>query len=184
MIVKIQIIAAVLAFGLAGCDSNVQTAERSETIKSAGTIREIDAENRRFIVRADGHILTLRATDQVQNFDQLEVGDRIRVEYTETVAVGMALPGDSGTPEAASISLKAPVGAKPGVAELEMVSVVLQFLAYDTRDNMATLRSQNGDILRVHVAREMRSFAKSRQPGDRILIGFERAAAITVEPAG
>lgn len=175
--------AAFLAMTTAACDTDVLSADRTETTSSVGTIREIDTANRRFIVRADGQILTLRATEAVRNFDQLEVGDRIRVEYEETIAVGMADPSDTGATEAMSAGIAAPEGAKPGAAEVEIVSMVVEFLSYDSRAKTATLRTQEGDILVVGVAREMRAFAKARQTGDRITIVFERAAAIYVEPA-
>lgn len=181
---KIGIIAASLAlFTLAACDTDVLTAERSDSVSSVGTVREIDPVNRRFVVRADGEILTLRATEAVRNFDQLEVGDRIRVKYEESVAVGMAEPADTGEPVALSAGIAAPEGDKPGVAEAEVISVVLEFLIYDPREKIATLRAANGDMLKVSVPREMRKFAKARQPGDRITVTFRRAAAIYVEPA-
>ncbi|MFC3118135.1 hypothetical protein ACFOHS_07355 [Jhaorihella thermophila] len=101
---------------LAACsERGVTNAQMSETVTAAGTIREIDRENRRFVVRTDGAVLTLRATDTLRNFDQLEVGDRIRVNYTEAIAVDMALPGEDGT-DSAQVLAAAPEGAKPGAA--------------------------------------------------------------------
>ncbi|MFV0515508.1 MAG: hypothetical protein ACK5MY_17995 [Jhaorihella sp.] len=178
------LLASVLALlSLSACDTNILSAERDTTVSAVGTVREIDPANRRFVVRADGQVLTLRATDTLRNFDQLEVGDRIRVEYEESVAVGMALPGDTGQPEAIAAGAAAPEGAKPGAAGFEAVSVVVDFIAYDQRAKTATIRTQEGDILRVAVPSEMRKFAKARQPGDRIVVDFERAVAIFVEPA-
>jgi hypothetical protein len=179
----ILIAAALALLTTTACDNDVLSAQREKSISSVGTIREIDPEARRFVVRTDGQILTMRATETVRNFDQLEVGDRIRVNYLSSVAVAMASPGDPGQTEVASIGMVAPEGARPGIAGAEMISVVMQFIAYDPRDHMATLRTSNGDILRVRVARELRGFARARQPGDRIAITFERAAAVTVEPA-
>jgi hypothetical protein len=179
----ILIAAALAVLTTAACDTDVLTADRETTVSSVGTVREIDAANRRFVVRSDGRVLTLRATETVRNFDQLAVGDRIHVNYRESVAVSMAAPSDPGQTEAISIGMVAPQGARPGMAEAEAISVVMQFIAYDPRSRAATLRTGNGDILRFNVPREMRSFARARQPGDRIAITFERAAAITVEPA-
>lgn len=175
--------AALALLSLSGCDTDILSAERDKTTSSVGTVREIDSASRRFVVRADGQILTLRATDTLRNFDQIEVGDRIRVEYEESVAVGMALPGDTGQPEAVAAGVAAPEGAKPGAAGFEAVSVVVDFIAYDPRARTATIRTQEGDILRVAVPREMRKFARARQPGDRIVVDYERAVAVFVEPA-
>jgi uncharacterized protein YuzE len=177
----------VLAGGLtllaAACSQPATEASRSETVSSVGVVREIEPDTRRFTVRADGQILTLRATDQVKNFDQLAVGDKIRVEYQESVAVGMALPEDDGAPVGASFVATAEEGDKPGVAAIEILSGVVEFVSYDPKTKIATLKLQDGTVAVVEVAREMRGFAKSRQPGDLIEITFQRATAITVEPA-
>ena len=58
--------AALALLSLSGCDTDILSAERDKTTSSVGTVREIDSASRRFVVRADGQILTLRATDTLR----------------------------------------------------------------------------------------------------------------------
>lgn len=183
MAVRVFIAALVLAL-TTGCEQQeVLFAERSETRSTIGTIRELNPETRQFVLRIEGSTLTLRATEAMINFDQLEVGDRVRVEYEESIAAEMALADDTGETIAAGISAAGPAGDKPGVAAVEVVSTVVEFLAYDPQGKKAILRLSDGSITTVKVAREMRDFAKSRTVGDRILVTYSVASAITVEPA-
>ena len=179
---KLNLILAAAALSLsAACDQDILTAERSTSLSEVGTVKEVDQDTRRFVVRTNAQTLTLRASDQVVNFDQIEVGDKIRLEYEESLAVGMADPSDDGEAVGASLEARAAEGDKPGIAKADIVSIVAQFIAYDTRDNSATIRLNNGEISRVSVAREMRAFAKARKPGDRITIVYERAVALFIE---
>jgi hypothetical protein len=181
---KVAILAAGLGIALTGCSTFVTSAEQVETVESVGIIRTIDRTNRRLEVLADGQILTLKVNDQVSNFDQLELNDRIKVAYQEAVAVEMALPGDDGQPQSLNVEATAADGEKPGYAEIELETFVVEFLAYDPRSKTATYRLQDGTVARAVVPRELRGFARSRTPGERVVVGTERAVAIMVEPVG
>ena len=183
MTLRLILVSAILALTSA-CAQDVTTAERSETIKSTGTITEIDKEARRFIVRGDGKLTTLRATEQVRNFDQLEVGDRINFEFTEKIAVGMADPADSGELAGASYGSVAEPGARPGASAGGVVTFVVDFLGYDAASNIATIKTPDGEIEEVVVQPEMQAFARNRSPGDRIVVAIRAALAVSVDPAG
>ena len=173
--------------GVAGCsylplgDTTQATRESSESI--VGTIREIDKESRRFVLRIDGQTLTMRANEGVINFDQLEAGDRVRVEYFESVAVSLGSPDDLAAPVGGALTVLPPEGALPGMLNLGTVTTTAEFLSYDRREHVALLRFASGDAEYVAVPRELRAFAAAREPGDRIVITYDVASAVTVEPA-
>jgi hypothetical protein len=183
----IPIVAALMLTGVAGCsylpvgDTTTATRESSESI--VGTIRSIDTENRRFVLRIDGQVLTMRAGEGVINFDQLEVGDRVRVTYFESTAVSLGSPGDLATPVGGALTVLPPEGARPGMLNVGTVTSTAEFLSYDRRNHVALLRFASGDAETVNVPPEMRAFAEARQPGDTIVITYDVASAITVEPA-
>jgi hypothetical protein len=181
------LVAALLLSGVAGCgylpvgDTTQATRETSESI--VGTIREIDRENRRFVLRIDSQVLTLRANEGVINFDQLEVGDRVRVEYFESTAVSLGAPGDLAEPVGGALTVLPPEGARPGALSLGTVTTAAEVVSYDRSRHVALLRFASGAIEPVAVPPEMRAFAAARQPGDRVVITYDVASAITVEPA-
>lgn len=175
-------LAAVAALFLAACEPQVDYAEAVETDSRTGSVQSIDQENRRFQVLSEGQLITFKADGRVANFDELEVGDRITIEYVEGVALGMADPSDTGETMGAGIAGTAPLGAKPGAAGAEVLSGVVQFLSYDTRSHVATTRLAGGEIALFAVRPEFRSFARSRKPGDRVAVVYERAVAVSVTP--
>jgi hypothetical protein len=181
------LIAALMLSGAAGCsylplgDTTQATRETSQSI--IGTIREIDKENRRFVLRIDGQTLTMRANEGVINFDQLEAGDRVRVEYFESVAVSLGSPDDLAAPVGGALTVLPPEGALPGMLNLGTVTTTAEVISYDRRQHVALLRFASGSEEFVAVPRELRAFAAARQPGDRVVITYDVASAITVEPA-
>lgn len=181
MRLKLSLVAATLA-ALAAC-APTDFAETTTTQERTLTVREIDRENRTFSVAGGGQRFSVRANDGIANFDQIEVGDRVRVAYTQSVAVAMALPDDTGDTVAISADARRAPGARPGAFSGEALSVVVTFVAYDPRTNDATLRTQDGSLLIVTVQPGLRRFAAARQPGERIAVELIEARAVSIEPA-
>lgn len=170
---------------LAGCDTMMGSttyAERSESVTLTGSIVDIIPEGRLFRVQDGRTSVTFRAGPQVANFDQLEVGDRITLDYFESVAVGMADPADPGTAIGEVAMGAAEIGEKPAGAALGSASTVVEFLSYDEKTNSAVLKLNDGTIERVSVPKEMQAFASARMAGDRIAVAVDRAIAIQVTP--
>jgi hypothetical protein len=173
--------AAILA-AVASCAPS-DFAENTTTLERTLTVREIDRENRTFSVTGGGERFSIRANDGIANFDQIEVGDRVDVVYTQSVAVAMALPDDTGETAAIRAAARPALGARPGAFTGQALSAVVTFVAYDPRSNDATLRTQDGRLLITHVQPELRRFAAARQPGERIAVELVEAFAVTIEPA-
>ena len=179
--------AAAMALLLAACDmmpaGDVTSAERVETSTAVGTIREVDRANRRVVLRIDGRTLTLRANEAVPAFDIVEVGDRVRVTYTEAVAVDMALPDDTGERETVAGGGLFVEAGTIGRAEGGVTSAVYEVVTFDRGSNKATLITPEGETIVVDVPSELRAFARSRVPGDRVLITVAIGTAIALELA-
>lgn len=161
----------------------VDSAERTETLTRTLTVRDIDRDARRLTVTGDGQRFVLRASEDVRNFDQIAVGDRVNIEYVESIALQMAAPGDPGTAVAVGGAAVAAEGQKPGVAAGSAISGVVQFLNYDRVKQTVLFRTQSGDIFATSVAPELRSFAASRQAGDFVAVTYATGIAVGVTPA-
>lgn len=181
MRLKFALAAVGLAL-LAACGPT-DFAENRTTLERTLTVREIDRENRSFAVSGDGQRFNVRVSEAVVNFDQIEVGDRVNLAYTRSVALAMALPGDSGETVAASAAAVAPAGARPGAFSGDVLSAIVTFVAYDPRSHDATVRTRDGRLLITRVPRELRRFAAARRPGERIAVKLTEAFAVSVEPA-
>ena len=172
----------VLLAVLAACGPT-DVAETATTFERTLTVREIDRANRTFSVAGGGERFSIRANDGIANFDQIEVGDRVNVTFTQSTAVSMALPNDTGETAVLSADARRAQGQRPGAFSGQVLSAVVTFVAYDPRTNDATLRTQDGRLLITNVPVELRRFAAARQPGERIVVELVEAVAIAIEPA-
>ena len=179
--------AATLALTLAACDllpaGDVTSADRDETFTTVGTVQSVDRVNRRVVLRIEGRTVTLRANEAVRAVDIIEPGDRVRVTYTEAIAVDMALPDDTGERQVTTTEGVFVDTGTVGRAAAEVMSGVYEVVSYDRWRHEATLINPEGATIVVDVPREMRAFARSRQPGDRVLITYAIGAAIALELA-
>ncbi len=170
----------VLVFALAACDQGTTSAERQVNVENVGTITDLDREKRRVIIRVDGRLLTLRVSEEIESFDQLTQGDRVRFAYQEAVAVRMAFPGEAETVSSDSAGTVALASVPPDLNSSARSLFIATFLEYDPRSKQASLELADGSSLLVFVPSELRSFARARSRGDQILIEstFKRAVSI------
>ncbi|MDW4549439.1 hypothetical protein R5H32_08755 [Defluviimonas sp. D31] len=175
-------IAALLAFP--SYSQSTDSAERSDTITMKGRIEAVDAETRQVTITGeDGESTVFEAGDNVANFDQIEVGDQVTLEYAGGVALAMADPADDGAPEMVISEARAALGDKPGAATVEIVTFVVEVVSYDSENQMATVIFPEGDERTLPVDDRMVEFAKSRQPGDRVLVVVGQSVAVAVTPS-
>jgi hypothetical protein len=180
---RLALAAAIAATVALSACTPPETASRTESISVAGTVTAIDKASRRVVVQGPDRTVQYRVSDEVQNFDQVEVGDEVTLEYFESVAVAMADPEDTGESLVDVFGARADPGQRPGALGAMVGTVVVEFIGYDPRSHVAEIRTPEGEIVSVTVAEELRRFASTRQPGDRVLIAVEEAVAVEVTPA-
>jgi hypothetical protein len=180
-ILAAAMICAMLA--LSAC-TPPESAGYEESVSLTGTVTSIDTASRRVVIEGPERTVLFRVSDEARNFDQVEVGDRVTLDYVESVAVAMADPEDSGEPLVDVFGVRAPEGQRPGMAGAMIGTVVVELVDYDPRTHVARIRGPEGNVTPVNVAPELRRFAATRQPGDRVLVLVEEAVAVNVTPAG
>jgi len=185
-----------LGFGLSACASESEPPLRQpgEPIVS-GTVEERTESMQAYVIEVnqeermltaqdlEGNMVTLEVGPQVQNFDQIEVGDRISAEYREAVAfaVRRADEAQPGVTETARAERAAP-GEKPAAGAEETVTVTTTLESIDPDRTAVTLREPNGDLLTVRV-RDPENL-ENVQVGDRVQIEYSRAVAVSVDELG
>ncbi|MEM6422186.1 MAG: hypothetical protein AAF698_06325, partial [Pseudomonadota bacterium] len=72
-------------------------AARKDVKQTTAVIETVDHETRQFLLTLEsGRTLSLIAGPEVTNFDQIEDGDRVSIDFVEAVAVTMAEPAAEG----------------------------------------------------------------------------------------
>ena len=117
------LLVAVLALVATACDTVVDEAETTNTVQYTGVVKQIDAANRLFQIESRDLLTTFRAGPQVVNFENLAIGDKVKMEYIEKVAVSMADHDDNGEPLGAAVSIGPGEGAKPGILAAEVSTI-------------------------------------------------------------
>ena len=157
-----------------------------ETLTSASaTVEAIDQSTRQVRLRdnADGTSFVVTAGPEVRNLEQVAVGDQVNVDFYRAVTASMADPADSGEAATAVVAGRSPEGARPGALAATSESMVVTLVNYDDKTGIATFRTPDGLTRTAAVPPNLRTFARSRGPGSRVLVTITNAVAVSVTEA-
>ena len=142
------IIGLMAALFLAACTgaNNRQGATQETLITSTATVESIDQTTREVRLRddKDGAVFLVTAGPEVQNLAQVSAGDRVTVDFYQSVTASMADPADSGEAATAIVAGRAPEGAMPGALAVQSDSMVVTVVSYDRNTGLATYRTPDG----------------------------------------
>ena len=155
--------------------------ERSNVVTVSVTVEKIDLQKRMVTLRGpEGNLRTLHVGKEVVNLPQVRVGDKVEIDYAETLAVRMAEPGEVRN-EVKAVVGKAKPGQKPGYVEETETTVTATILALDKVKETATLKLVDGNMVVVQV-QDPANFDKVKV-GDTIVITYTNGLAIAVRSA-
>lgn len=152
--------------------------ERANVVSMAATVEKIDLQKRMVTLRnSEGTVRTFRVGKEAVNLPQVRVGDKVMLDYIESLAVRMAKPGEVRD-EVKGVIGRAKPGDKPGYVEEIETTVTATILDLDKVKETATLKGPDGDIVVVKV-QDPANFDKVKV-GDTIVITYTEALAIAV----
>jgi len=171
---------SIAAGGWAAEPPSWQTAT---VVEEKATVQAIDQSTRMVTLKGpQGNSVTFKASDEVRNLAQVKVGDEVKFAYYESVAVRVLKAGEAFPPPSESAAMaRAKPGEKPaGVIGAETV-VNATITAIDKKAKTATLKGENGKSVTVTPLRPEK--LDEVKVGDRIVITYTEAVAISVEKA-
>ena len=149
------------------------------TYELTASVAAIDEASRKItIVDAAGIKKTVKAGPEVINFDQIRVGDELKIVVTKELVVGMAGEGETPTGGAGELVALAPKGAKPGGLMAETRQITAKVAAIDTENHEATLQFEDGSVRNVAVRPDVD--LSKQKVGDTVVIRITEALAIQV----
>ncbi len=151
-----------------------------ETVQMTATVKAVDQRNRTVTLAGqNGKPMTYKVGKEAVNFDQIKVGDRIKVTVTEALAVFLR---PQGTPpsvgEGAMVAL-APKGAMPGGMIATTTEVTARVVAVDAPSRHVTLKLPDGRKRTVSVNPNID--LKQVKPGNAVTVQVADELAIAVE---
>jgi hypothetical protein len=177
----------VLAEEPANVTSSVKTEPGKGTatsvVTATATVQSIDPATREVVLKtADGKTHPIVAGDEVRNFDQIKVGDKVKVKYVESLTLELKKGGKAlvGRSESASMD-RASQGQKPGGVAMREVKVVADVVAVDTKKNTVSVKNDKGEVVDLHLNDPAQ--VKLVKKGDQVEATYSEAMAIALEPA-
>jgi hypothetical protein len=162
------------------------TAQEKPAIKNEAlltldaTVTAINQETREVTLQdSEGESITFVAGDEVRNLAQVEVGDKLKVEYLQTIEIKVLSPEEAevGAQQVVTGGRAEP-GEKPAGAAISETTVVAVIEAINKENQTVTLKGPEGNSRTVKV-RKPESLDKIAV-GDKVMITYTEAMAVKV----
>jgi Cu/Ag efflux protein CusF len=159
------------------------SAVASEVVKTTATVVAIDAGKRLVTLkRQDGKVVEITAGEQVRNFDQLKVGDRVEAEYGRSLALDLRKnSGKKASAGETAAVAGAPQGQKPAGLAVREVTVLADVVEVDAKNKIVSLRGPAGNQMDL-VVKDPAQLANIKK-GDQVEATYTESLAIKVSAA-
>lgn len=150
------------------------------TYTQTATVTDIDFATRKMtMVTKDGKRIAFKVGPEVRNFDQIEVGDQVKAVLAEQFVVFARKPGEPLDDVAASVLVRAPLGAKPEALISNTEEVTAKVKTIDMEHQKATLLFPDGTSKTFSVRKDVDLTKYS--VGDEVVFRTTESMAISVE---
>lgn len=149
-------------------------------LKATAVVEKVDRSTREVTVKnSDGESTTVVCGPLVRNFDQIQAGDKVSLQYQESVTL-MAMSGIEAVPARTESTdvVGAPLGQKPAGVIVKTGEVVAEVTAINHQDRTITLKGPVRTVT-VQVDEKARNFDRIK-PGDKVYLRSTAALAIVV----
>lgn len=157
-----------------------QGVQMADTRVVMAEVVAVDQATRGMTLRGpDGDVVTIKVPPTDPHFDQIEVGDKVKVEYYESVALYIGKPGEAET-TAEAVTATSPKGTQPKAVVAEVINVSAKVLAVDKQNRNLTLELTDGRQVTTHVDEALPGF-ETIKTGDTVNARLTEAIALTLE---
>ena len=150
-----------------------------DVIKLTGTVKAVDLEKKTVTVEGSGgRVETIDAKD-ARNLEQVKVGDKVTVRYTQALAV-FVTKGDEppSTSDKQTVQL-APKGQKPGGVVARTIQLTGTVQSVDARKRMVDVRVPAGDVRSFKVDPRVKNLSQVKK-GDQVVLRYTESVALSV----
>jgi Cu/Ag efflux protein CusF len=158
-----------------------QSTER--TTRETDVVTGIDRSTRNVMLQnAEGERRTVKVPPDVKAFDTLKVGDRIDIEYYESLAVSVLPPGSK--PSMSERSSGTRMGEGGSASRQREMTVAAEIVSIDVAANKVTFKGPNGQLRTVTAEDpQVQKRLPSLKPGQVVQFTYTEAVAASIRPA-
>ncbi len=175
------ILGMVVALGLGASKTiSAQGVEVGSAVTTTAEVVAIDRVDRTVLLQGPrGNVLEVEVGHEARNFDQIEVGDQVNVEYFESVALYLGKKGQKPKATAGLVAARSAKGDKPGGVVVEVVDVSATVQAIDRKKRIVQLKRPDGKLITTKVDKSVKAF-DTLKVGDTVHARYTEAIAISV----
>lgn len=158
--------------------------ELSNEFTATAEVAVVARDTRRVTLRReDGSLFVVQVGQAARNFDQIEVGDKVRVRFQETLAVSLRPESKSAQPAQGVMgAARTEAGAKPGAGVGLAVSARVKIESIDLAHDIVVFSLASGELVAHRLATaEGREFAAGLKVGDVVQLDYAEVLALSVE---
>ncbi len=156
--------------------------EKWNLVTMQGTVTEVVKETRDITLRGtEGNLVTITAGEEVERFDEIEVGDVITFKYWEYLKAEFRKPTAEEIAEplvGAAEGVKAPEGMDPGAVVGAVVKAVVTIEALNRPLMMATVKGPRGNYLAIPMEDEV--LITQLNIGQVLILTYAEAVAVSL----
>lgn len=175
------ICAAILAMASTAAmseDAALPSAEVIDAVTGGATITAVDKAKRTFTVTGQkGKSHTFTAGPDMQNFDQMKVGDKVDASYVEEVSISVNKSGMAPVIEEKTTVARADKGGRPGMIITNSVEAVGVITAIDHKTRSVTIKGPRGNELVTTARAGIKGFENVKK-GDNVELKHKQTLTI------
>ena len=156
--------------------------EKWNLVSMQGTVTEVVKETRDITLRGtEGNLVTITAGEEVERFDEIEIGDVITFEYYEYLKAEFRKPTAEELAEPLVVMAeggKAPEGMDPAAVVGAMVKAVVTIEALNRPLMLATVKGPRGNYLAIPMEDEV--LITELNIGQVLILTYAEAIAVSL----
>ena len=157
-------------------------ATMAETVKASAIITAIDKATRTLTLKgAKGESFDVVAGAEVKNFDQIKVGDEVKVAYLQALSMELKKAGGATGVKESTGEARAKAGEKPAGVIGREVTVMADVIDVNPTAKTITLKGPKGKVVELDVKNP--EHFKVVKKGDQVEVVYTEALAVSVEAA-
>ena len=144
------------------------------------TVQALNVNERKVVLIGEsGNVEVVEVGPEVKNFDQIDIGDKVTVEFYRSVAIHLGPPDELPKERETKFQITAPKGEKPGLLAVDVIDIIATVGKIDKKNRMVTLIGPEGNSITAKVDPRVGDLEKIKE-GDKLHVRYTEAVAISV----
>jgi len=153
----------------------------ASTVEATATVSAVDKATRTITLKGPERTFDVVAGDEVRNFDQIKIGDRVTARYAEALSLELKKTNAPLDAKGTAAVTRAAPGARPAAAAGREITFLADVVNVDPAKSIISLKGPSGNVVDLKVQNP--DHFKVVKKGDQVEAVYTQAIAVAVTPA-